>query len=103
VYSWAGPLVALGVIGVLALVLRWTYGSGDRFPVPRPDAPGEDYGLLRPVTVVDSADAARALRAVLSDSDIRATSSPVGDGTFRVMVFAADLERARRVVGPGAV
>ena len=102
-YYWVGPLVALGVIGVLALVLRWTYGTGGQFPAPRPTGADDDFGLLRPVTVVDSVGAARALRAVLSDSDIRSTSSPVGDGSFRVMVFAADLDRARRVVGPGAV
>jgi hypothetical protein len=100
-YYWLGPVVALGVVGLLMLVLRWAYG-GTRVVGPRPDGPSDDYGLLQEVAVAESTQAANVLRAVLSDARIRSTMSADPGGRVRVMVFAGDLERARRLVGPGA-
>jgi len=93
-----GLLVAFLVVGLLALVLRWAYGSSR---TPSPPAGGDaDFGLLREVAVVESPGEANALQAVLSDAGIRSTSGPAGRGRTRVMVFASDLDRARGVVGP---
>jgi hypothetical protein len=38
---------------------------------------------------------------VLSDANIRSTTADGGRGRVRVLVFAADLEHARALVGPG--
>jgi hypothetical protein len=94
-----GPLVVVVVIGTLALVLRWTYGSSRAAPPP-PVADDADYGLLREVTTVENLGEANALRAVLSDAGIRSTSARAGHGRIRVLVFAADLDRARQLAGP---
>ncbi len=93
-----GPLVALAVTGVLALVLRWAYGAAK----PQLVAPQEngDFGLLREVALVETDDGANALRALLSDAGIRSTTAKVPGAGTRVMVFATDLDRARSLVGP---
>jgi hypothetical protein len=97
-----GLVVALVVMGFLALLLRWAYGSA-RMPGPAPEGKSTDFGLLHEVAVVGSAGEANALRAVLSDANIRSTVANVGRGRVRVLVFAADLERARALVGPGTL
>jgi hypothetical protein len=94
-----GPLVALVVTGVLALILRWAYGSSQSPPPPAPATAG-DFGLLREVALVESEDGANALRALLSDAGIRSTNARVPGAGTRVLVFAADLDRARFLVGP---
>lgn len=91
-----GPLVVLVVVGLLALALRWTYGSSKPGQY-RPAEPA-DFGLLREVAVVDSLDGANALQALLSDANIRSTSASAPNGV-RVLVFAADLDRARQLTG----
>jgi hypothetical protein len=96
---WLGPIVALVVVGLLTLVLRWAFG-GSRMPGPAPDGRTGDFGLLRPVAEVRTADDANALRAVLSDAEIRSTIVAAEHGRVQVLVFAPDLERARRLVGP---
>jgi hypothetical protein len=93
-----GPLVTLVMVGVLALVLRWAYGSSPG-TMPVINAGGE-FGLLREAALVEDAGEANALRAVLSDADIRSTVAPGSRGRTRVLVFERDLEAARRVLGP---
>ncbi len=93
-----GPLVVLLVLGALALVLRWTYGSA-RTSLPVPGQP-EDFGLLRELAVVETADTANALRALLGDANIRSTTANAPAGGVRVLVFAGDLDRARQLVEP---
>jgi hypothetical protein len=95
-YLW-GPLTVLLVVGVLAAVLRWTYGSARAAPPVRRDG---DFGLLREVTVVPSQGEANALRALLGDAGIRSTCVRAPDGGTAVMVFEGDLEKARRAAGP---
>ncbi|MCW2502522.1 MAG: hypothetical protein JWO79_806 [Actinomycetia bacterium] len=95
-YLW-GPVMVLAVVGVLALVLRWIYGTARPVPPPRDDG---DFGLLRELAIVRGQAEANALRAVLGDSGIRSTTAPSPGGTVVVMVFAADLDRARRAAGP---
>ena len=96
--AWGTPAVALSLVAVLALVLRWTYGR--QRPVP-PSAAAGDYGLLRDVVVVGTQADAEAVCDILADADIRATTAPHGEG-FRVLVFPADLSAAQAVVGPSA-
>jgi hypothetical protein len=121
-----GPLIAFGLIGVLALALWWAFGrdadplagvhaapgrelahrerrdghqqsSGHGQTAPPPD---EDYGLLRPALVAEDLTGAGAVRARLAEAGIRATLSTGLDGRTRVLVFAEELDRARRLVGP---
>ena len=100
VTGFVALVVAFAVVAFLALMLRWTFGTA-RISGPVPDGKNSDYGLLHEVTVASSAGEANALRAVLSDSNIRSTTADAGRGRVRVLVFAADLEQARTLVGPG--
>ena len=124
-------LVALVVVAVLALILRWAYGSprpkdaelAEFMEQQRPaDRPARDsligrpeltepheaavadgpppgrYGLLVAVARVPTEADGLALKAVLSEAGIRATTSGENDTTV-VLVFPADAPRARRLVG----
>jgi hypothetical protein len=93
-----GPLIVLVVVAGLALMLRWAYGSS-RPALPAPDEPA-DFGLLQELAVVDTDDTAHAVRALLSDAGIRSTRATTPGGHVRVLVFAADFDRARQLVGP---
>jgi hypothetical protein len=97
-----GPIVALLVVAFLALVLRWAFGSA-RMPGPSPEGKSTDFGLLHEVATATSAGEANALRAVLSDANIRSTVDNVGRGRVRVLVFATDVQQARALVGPGSM
>lgn len=99
-YSYAfGPLFALVGLGVLILLLRWTFrrGSSVVAAAPRPGPPDE-YGLLVPVAGPGSYVEAELLRRQLEDAGIRATVAQTLDGP-RLMVFPADEPRAREVLG----
>ena len=101
VTGFVAIVVALLVVAFLVLMLRWTFG-GPRISGPAPDGKTSDFGLLHEVAVANSAGEANALRAVLSDANIRSTTTDAGRGRVHVLVFAADLEQARALVGPGA-
>jgi hypothetical protein len=92
-------LVALAVVGVLALVLRWAYPR-DR-PPPAAFHVGGDYGLLTEIVGDASAADGRRVVALLRDAGIRATVTGTGrTGRVRILVFPADAERARALIGP---
>ncbi|WP_018351236.1 hypothetical protein [Longispora albida] len=117
----AGPLIAVAVLGGLALTLLWAFRSEQRSaaesdapwaawdgsPWPTPDPYGEDdtdtdsrdYGLLKDVAIVDGPAAADALRDALALCNIRTTVVIEGDGRIRVLVFDDELDHARRVLG----
>ncbi len=80
-------LVALAVVGLLGLVLRWGLASdADR---------RKDYGLLREVAKVRTVDAARFVETELQKAGVRATTVPSEDGeTYRILVFPADEQTA---------
>lgn len=106
-FSYLGaPLVALAVVGVLAVALRWTFARGRSVVAPRPRAGAQDdYGMLVVVAAPTTFVEAEVDRARLADAGIRATLAPTTDGP-RVLVFPGDLERARHVLaereGPSA-
>jgi hypothetical protein len=94
-----GPIVAFLVIGALAAILRWSSDPELKRKQAEIFAGPADYGLLAVVAVVDTAPEARVIQLRLSDAGIRATVSPSGDGRMNVLVFDAEQEAARRVVG----
>jgi hypothetical protein len=105
-----GPLVAVALIGFLGAVfwrmgLQWTLTH-------QPDAvrdlcadglaifgERDDYGLLCPAAVTDDADVADEIRRLLGEAGIRATQAVRRDGRTVVLVFADEVEEARRLVG----
>lgn len=99
--EWAflwGPGIALLVVGVLAVLLRWTFSHGSSL-VERPPRPGheDEYGALVPVAWPGSVVEAELVRRTLIDAGIRATLARTIDGP-RVMVFPEEARTARAVL-----
>lgn len=101
-YSYAyGPIVGFIGLGVIILLMRWTFGRG-RSLVERRSEAGDpsQYGLLETVASPATFIEAELLRQRLLDHDIRATLAPTTEGP-RVMVFPADAAIARTVLAGG--
>ncbi|WP_432564718.1 hypothetical protein [Kineococcus sp. SYSU DK003] len=101
-YSYAfGPLVALVAVGVLALLLRWTFSHGKSVVERRPQQGASDeYGLLEVVSAPGTFVEAEVQRRTLVDAGIRATLAPTTEGP-RVMVFPDQAGLARQILqGP---
>jgi hypothetical protein len=92
-------LIAFLMIGLLGFILRWTFSRDQGTPAWPPSGDPEDFGLLTAVATVDTADEAARIRAMLADAGIKATTAAGADGRHRVLVFSAELDRARRVTG----
>lgn len=93
-------LTAFAMIAMLGLILRWTFSRGrDTAPAQWSRARSEDFGLLAPMATVDTLDEAQRLRATLNQAGMKATTTVAHDGRHQVLVFATDLDRARRVAG----
>jgi hypothetical protein len=97
VHTLTSLLIAFVMIALLGLVLRWTFSTDVRKMPHARDV--DDYGLLVPVAVVESAEEAERLQSRLVEAGVRATRSQGADGRYRVLVFASELDRARRVGG----
>ena len=98
-YSYiGGPLVALGVVGILVLLLRWTFSRGGSL-VEKPVRPGteKDYGLLVAIASPGTHIEGEMLRRTLEDAGVRATLAQTTEGP-RLMVFRRDEVRARQLL-----
>jgi hypothetical protein len=87
-----GPFVALAVMVLLGVFMRWAFGTGQarrRGPDPADD------GLLTRIATLSRRESALALRAVLSDAGIRSTVRYPDARRAVVLVFPEDAERAR--------
>ena len=95
-----GPIVAVVVICLLSVLLRWVFGTGRsrRGRAVRPTPRTDGYGLLHTVATVAGQPEANALRAVLSDAGIRSTTSARPDNQVDVLVFREDADRARQLL-----
>lgn len=98
-----GPVLAL--LGVLAAVLRSSTGRDTERLLAR-YADGldlftedEDYGLLSAAALAEDAEVAQDVRRVLSAAGIRSTTAVGSDGLITVLVFADQVDAARRLVG----
>ena len=91
------PLVALAMVALLALVLRWTYGSGgSRTGAPRPGSVG-DHGLLTPMLTVRDPQRASELVRTLRDEGIRASLSGP-PGRQLLLVWPTEVSRAAELL-----
>lgn len=106
-----GPAVALAVVGLLAVLSRWTFGErrarGNKRPGSAYDVP--DYGLLVPVTRALPRAEAQWRRDRLALHGIRVTIAPAGPGydaagrpwppdATHVLVFPDDEPLARALL-----
>ncbi|GAB3219312.1 hypothetical protein GCM10027586_11650 [Kineococcus gypseus] len=101
-YYAVGPVVALLVVGVLVLLLRWTFSHGRSLVERRPTSgSSSEYGLLEVVSAPATFVEAEVQRRTLQDAGIRATLAPTTEGP-RVMVFPEEAGLARQLLaGPG--
>ena len=90
---FVGPLLALAVLVLVAVAADLRLVG----PTGRSAAPDE-FGLLRPVALLDDLAAARAVRNRLTALGIRATVGTGHDGFVRVLVFDDEYDRARDAV-----
>ena len=87
-----GPVVAVVVMVLLVLFMRWAFGTG--YGRGRRTPPAND-GLLVCVATLSSREPALALRAVLSDAGIRSTVRTPMPSRVDLLVFPEDADRAR--------
>jgi hypothetical protein len=99
-YDIPAEIIALIAVGILALTTRWVFRSprrGSARPVDAAESP--ELGLLTViVSAVSRTDALRQ-RSILGQSEIRSSMSRRRDGTMDVLVFHADADRARILLG----
>ena len=93
------------MLGLLALGLRLTFGTGRDQPGPRIPDPDDHtgHGLLEEAGRAETEPAAQVLRGRLSAAGIRSTVA-MADGGYRLLVFRDDLVNAKLVLsqdGPG--
>ena len=89
-----GPVIALTVLVLLGLFMRWAFGTGSGSSRPAREVPSED-GLLVRVATLSRRELALALRAVLSEAGIRSTVRMPVAHRAEVLVFPEDADRAR--------
>jgi hypothetical protein len=91
-----GPAIALAMVGLIALFLRWAFSSSPSAgSSPRERGAGYGEGLLTPVASLTRRETALALRAVLSDAGIRSTLREPAPHRTDVLVFHEDADAAR--------
>jgi len=101
-FSFAfGPLVAVVLVGVFVVILRWAFSRGGSVvaAAPRVGA-SEEYGLLVPVASPMSYVEGEVLRRRLEESGVRANLATTLEGP-RLMVWPQDEDRARAVLASG--
>lgn len=94
-------IVAVLVVLLLALILRWVFKPSRPHPISRPvdAADSSSLGLLSVVASGLSRQDAMTQRAVLGEAGIRSSMSKRRDGQLDVLVFHADVDAARLLLG----
>lgn len=88
----AGPGIAFLALLLIAVFMRWAFGTG--YGRGRPAAPASDELLTR-IATLSRRESALALRAVLSDAGIRSTIRCPAPHRADILVFPEDADRAR--------
>jgi hypothetical protein len=94
-YLVAGPVAALPVIALLALLARWVFADSSRRQGAAPQPP--DFGLLVPIAIRATDDELDDVRRTLDAHGIRSTTADTADGLV-VLVFADDATSASGLV-----
>ena len=97
------PLVlVVGIVLLLGILLRWVFRPSRPRPAGRPPDAAEspNLGLLTVVVSGLGRQDALGRRAVLGDAQIRSSMSRRRDGSYDVLVFSGDANRARILLGP---
>lgn len=95
-------IVAIVVILLLGLVLRWVFHPSRprQATLPVDAAASPNLGLLSVVDTELPRQEALRRRAVLGEAGIRSSMSRRHDGAYDVLVFHADADAARLLLGP---
>ena len=101
-YSYLfGPLVALAIMAVVVLLLRWAFARGGS--LGECDAqPGrsDDYGWMVPVAGADDYIRAEMQRRMLTEHGLKVNLVRTTDGP-RLMVWRSDRDRALELLSRG--
>jgi hypothetical protein len=93
-------VTALVALAVLALLMKWiftpSHRSGGYGLIDASDS--ADLGLLRVIATNLPRATAMELRATLGEAGLRSSMSRRRDGTHDVLVFDADVARARELL-----
>jgi hypothetical protein len=97
--DWRSYLIALVMVGILVLLLRWAFGGRSRSLVERRARRGteDEYGLLVAIASPGTYIEGEVARQRLEAAGIRASLVTTSDGP-RLMVFRDDEAAARRVL-----
>jgi hypothetical protein len=103
VLDWQRMFLAVGALGVLVVLLRWTYGGSSRTSLVahRPTVGhSNEYGLLVAIAAPNTYIEAEMSVRRLEDAGIRVTLVTTSDGP-RVMVFRENESVARQLLAAG--
>lgn len=94
-YSYLfGPLMALFIMAVVVLLLKWAFGRGQSLVADEPTPGGtEEYGLMVPVAGAEDYIRAEMQKRMLNDHGIKVNLVRTTDGP-RLMVWRKDHDRA---------
>jgi len=96
-YSFlTGPVVAVLVVGLFVLILRWAYSTKPTTLLSAPPKPGapDEYGLLVSVAAPTSVAEGEQIRGRLETAGFRVTLAETHSG-LHVLVWPADATGAR--------
>ena len=98
-FSYAfGPIVAIGLIVVFVVVLRWAFGGRSSVvAAPPKQGTADEYGMLVPIASPGSYAEGEMVRRRLEDAGIRANLATTLEGP-RVLVWPTDEQRARALL-----
>jgi hypothetical protein len=94
-YSYLfGPLMALLVMAIVVLLLKWAFSRGHSLVADEPSAgSSEEYGLMVPVAGAEDYIRAEMQRRMLTDHGIKVNLVRTTDGP-RLMVWRKDRDKA---------
>jgi hypothetical protein len=92
-----GPVLALGLVGLLVLVLRWSTKPGSLIANPAKQGTPDSYGTFVVVSSPPDEATAQRQRRQLAAAGIRSTVAVTVEGP-RVFVFPDQATAARRVL-----
>jgi hypothetical protein len=95
--GWAASAGVLAALLFIIRLLKHAGPTGSGATGAAPSAP-PDYGLLRCVSMIGDLAFAREVRDRLRLNGVRATLATGHDGMVRVLVFADEFDRARRLI-----